>query len=80
MKYIDEEGIYIKHLCSTKPGMSGSPIINLNNFNIIGIHKGSEINPKLEFNWGIYLREPIKHFYEFKIDNIIKIENSIEKK
>ena len=30
----------IEHLCSTEPGSSGSPILNLSNFKVIGVHKG----------------------------------------
>ena len=33
----------IQHKCATQKGSSGAPIINLNNYKIIGIHQGSEI-------------------------------------
>ena len=43
--------------------MSGSPIINLNNFRVIGVHKASHSTKNM--NIGIFIREPIKNFYEF---------------
>ena len=43
--------------------MSGSPIINLNNFRIIGVHKASHVTKNM--NIGIFIREPIKNFYTF---------------
>jgi len=46
------------HICSTKGGSSGSPIININN-KIIGIHKEGT-NKK--FNKGTFLNYPIKDF------------------
>jgi len=82
IKNIDINGITIQHLCSTKEGMSGSPIINLNNDRIIGIHKGS--HPDHNWNLGTFLREPIKQYYAkpFKFqflygpsDNIIENNN-----
>lgn len=52
----------IYHLCSTETGSSGSPIINLFNNKVIGIHKeGSKI---FEFNKGTILKKPVKEFYE----------------
>lgn len=50
----------LKHFCSTESGSSGSPILNLSNNKIIGIHKGCDI--KFEFNIGIFLKYPIKEF------------------
>ena len=41
--------------------MSGSPIINLKNYKVIGIHKGA--NKNKTSNFGTFLREPIKQFY-----------------
>ena len=64
IKYISEDGINIEYRFSTNPGMSGSPIINLSNNKIIGVHKGS--NKKKIFNLGTFLRDPIKLFYSSK--------------
>ena len=70
IKNIDDSGINIKHLCSTCRGMSGSPIINLNNFRVIGIHKGA--HPNKQYNLGTFLREPLKQFYNDKKKEEIK--------
>ena len=52
----------IYHFCSTETGSSGSPIINLFNNKVIGIHKeGSKI---FEFNKGTFLKKPVKEFYK----------------
>ena len=57
----------IIHLCSTKPGSSGSPILRTSNNKIIGIHRGGY---KENFNIGNYLRYPIKEY--FAEQNIVK--------
>ena len=46
------------HKCSTKGGSSGSPILNITNNKVIGIHKEGK-NNKL-FNIGLFLNEPLK--------------------
>ena len=48
----------IKHLVSTHPGSSGSPISLLNNFKIIGIHKGG--NKNKEDIIGIFMKNILK--------------------
>ena len=50
----------IKHLVSTHPGSSGSPILLQNNFKIIGIHKSG--NPKNNENIGIFFQNVLSHF------------------
>ena len=46
------------HTCTTKEGSSGSPIIKLNDYKVIGIHQGySEIDNS---NEGILITKPIK--------------------
>ena len=48
----------IKHLCSTEHGSSGSPILNLMNKKVIGIHKqGAK-----DFNVGTLLKFPLEDF------------------
>ena len=66
IKVILEDGVNIQHLCSTEEGSSGGPIINLENYKIIGIHKGYDDKHKV--NLGTYLKEPIKDFNN-KINN-----------
>ena len=50
----------IKHKCATESGSSGAPIINLNNFKVIGIHKGA--HKELSLNIGLLLKESINKF------------------
>ena len=46
----------INHLCYTDKGSSGSPIINLSNNKVIGIHKQTSKN---NYNKGILFQDPI---------------------
>ena len=62
----------IKHTCSTENGSSGSPILNLENNKVIGIHKEGSIN--FEFNKGTYLKYPLIDFIQ---KNKNKINNDI---
>ena len=73
IKRINEDNYNIEHLCSTKPGASGCPIINLNNNRVMGIHKGADIK---NWNVGTFIKDPIIKFYE----EIKKKENKIKQK
>ena len=54
-----------KHKCNTKGGSSGSPILNINNNKIIGIHKeGTK-----QYNKGTFLNYPIKEFIKLNTNN-----------
>jgi hypothetical protein len=74
----------IEHKCSTEKGSSGSPIILLNTFKVIGVHKGCG-KDKEDFNFGTLLRYPILEFNgkkEKKNEIIIKLkieDNDINK-
>ena len=61
------------HLCSTKSGSSGSPILNTKN-KVIGVHRGA-VSKKNE-NLGSFLNYPIKEFirnnFKSKVSNIYK--------
>ena len=61
----------IIHTCSTEKGSSGSPILNLNNFKVIGIHKEASIH--FNFNKGTLLKFPLNDF--IKNNNNIFINN-----
>ena len=62
----------IGYKCETEEGSSGAPIFNLNNFNVIGIHRGVGIDKK--FNIGEILKLPINDFYQnYKCKNEILI-------
>ena len=65
IKSIEDENIF--HLCNTGPGSSGAPILNLSNFQVIGIHKGCIKNKN--FNIGTFLYYPIKEFIELNIQS-----------
>jgi V8-like Glu-specific endopeptidase len=64
LKYIYEDGIKMEYFFSTEPGMSGSPIINLNNYKVIGVHKGASL--KKTSNYGTFLRERANQRVLFK--------------
>ena len=62
----------ILHLCCTDYGSSGSPILNLSNNKIIGIHK--ESSKKYNFNIGTFLKYPINDFInKIKLTNLKKV-------
>ena len=52
IKNINEDNYTIEHLCSTERGSSGSPILNLLNYKVIGIHKGTTEIINFEWNLG----------------------------
>ena len=54
------DGIKINHNCSSDYGSSGGPLINLNNYKVIGIHEGA--HRKFNYNIGIFLQKPIEEF------------------
>ena len=65
-----QEGYFFKHLCSTKDGSSGSPVLSLRSNKIIGIHKGGEQGYNSKFNLGLFLN--------FAIEDFIKNYNTIK--
>ena len=61
---VDIDNYQLKHICSTDHGSSGSPILNLSNNKVIGIHKqGSKI---FNFNMGTLLHFPLNEFINNK--------------
>ena len=54
----EDKNFLIKHLCITESGSSGSPILNLNNHKVIGLHKAGAKT----YNLAIILKSPIKEF------------------
>ena len=71
----------ICHTCYTEPGSSGSPIMNLLNNKVIGIHKEAS---RFNFNIGSFIKNPINKFIlnegRNKSDkNIINIINNDKK-
>ena len=70
IKNIDVSNTKLYHLCESNDGSSGAPILNLQNFSVMGIHVGKKINMKV--NVGFVLKPIIDKFY-----NIV---NNAEKK
>ena len=48
----------IIHYCNTEHGSSGSPILSLNSYKVIGVHYGSS-NNNYKFNCGTYIKYAI---------------------
>ena len=55
-------GKKISHYCNTKEGSSGSPILSLNNFKVIGVHYGGSKNTKEKLNFGTFTKYAINEF------------------
>ena len=55
------------HLCSTKMGSSGSPVLNITNNKVFGIHKQASV--KNNYNKGTFLDIPIKEFIKHNLLN-----------
>ena len=52
----------IRHLCPSEKGSSGSPIINLLNYKVIGVHKGSKESISTNYNLGTLIKGPLEEF------------------
>ena len=66
IKKIDNDNIM--HLCNTEPGSSGGCIVKLDNFKVIGIHKGSA-KKNNDYNVGTLFKAPLKEFWK-KYENL----------
>ena len=78
IKTIKNDGSIFEHFCASKQGALGGPLINLNNFRVIGMHIGAD---KKESNLGLLLKFPILEFYNDNKNNNInksKINNSFQ--
>ena len=60
VKCISVNKLTIEHYCATDNGSSGSPLINLFNYKVIGVYKGSP--DKKKYNIGTILTKPIQEF------------------
>ena len=73
---VDKE---IHHICNTEEGSSGSPILSLDSFNVIGIHFGGPPNEKFEFNRGTLIKFAVEEFvnkvYNMNSKNTNYIDN-----
>ena len=71
-KIKNENEICFEHICNTKEGSSGSPILNKKNNKVIGVHKGAHNNSN-KFNVGSFLNEAIKEFIEkYESEKLLK--------
>ena len=61
----------INHTCNTVQGSSGSPILNLVNNKVFGIHK--KASKQFNYNIGTFLKEPINDFINIISNNINNI-------
>ena len=66
----------IKHFCHTREGSSGSPILNLDNNKVIGVH--SRAASYGLFNKGTFLNAPIKEFFDNSSDDIKSFSNKAQ--
>ena len=73
-----EDEYNIIHYCCTENGSSGSPIINLLNNKIIGIHKESVKNKN--YNRGTLLKYPINEYLKLNNKNEINLTIKINEK
>ena len=74
IKRINEDNYNLEHLCNSSAGSAGGPIINGENFKVIGIHKGA--SKRGNFNIGTFLKGLIEDFNKKFNTN----KNSINKK
>ena len=71
------ESNIITHTCCTQPGSSGSPILNLTNNKVIGIHGEAT---KFNYNVGSFIKSPINEFIQNGgQSNQINLNNNIIK-
>ena len=77
---IEDKKYEFIHFCNTEKGSSGSPILDISNNKIIGIHKGTKNN----HNLGSFINYPILEFINLKLkkNSIINtdIKNTKESK
>ena len=74
IKSISDDYKNIYHYCYSYFGSSGGPIIDMESFKVIGIHKGAGKSGK--WNVGTFMRLPIEEF--IKIINIKRNKNNSE--
>ena len=60
----DKKYIFV-HQCRTKVGSAGSPILNISNNKVIGVHHSAVLNFKNKRGKATFLNYPIKEFIKF---------------
>ena len=69
---VNSNNVEIEHLCPSRSGSSGAPIINYKTFKVVAIHTGRHKTKNI--NYGKILREPLKEFNDN--ENKLKREKS----
>ena len=69
--FVQENSQLFMHNCNTDEGSSGGPVILIDNFSVIGMHKGHLVYNKK--NVGIFIKNIIK---DIKNDNMLKINSN----
>jgi len=64
----------IVHHCNTEEGSSGSPILSLDKFKVIGVHYGT--NSKFKLNYGTFIKNILNEFYNKYKTNRYNINNN----
>jgi len=77
-KITDDQKYHFNHFCSTKEGSSGSPILNISNNKVFGIHKQASI--KSNYNKGCFINLPIKEFIKQNFNEKTKYSKSLNDK
>ena len=55
-------GKKINHYCNSVEGSSGSPILSLDNFKVIGVHYATSNKTNIKLNYGTYIKYIINEF------------------
>ena len=68
----EDNQYFFSHKCSSRAGSTGSPILNINNNKVIGMHQSSIKN---HYNKGIFLSFPIKEFIKINFKNYFLLKD-----
>ena len=78
IKYSFQDDDEILHSCDTQYGSSGSPIINFENYKVLGVHKG--YNELKKLNVGTLIKNYSKEFYKKIKEGSLKKGDEIKMK
>lgn len=70
----------IHHKCSTERGSSGSPILSLETFKVVGVHKSGPIREIYKYNKGTFMKYALEEFYKKYNLKIKSVDNKINNK
>ena len=69
----NHKNYFFNHLCSTEKGSSGGPILNIKNYRVIGMHKGT--NKEDNNNIGVFMKFGINDFINKYSNNNLDLCN-----